>query len=334
MKTRRLGPFDVSAIGLGCMSLSRAYGEAPAEADAARLLHHALDVGYTFLDTASVYGVGHNETLIGETLKARWDEFILASKCGLGPNAEGRRELSGRPEDIRRSCDDSLRRLQVEIIDLFYLHRLDPRVPIEDSVGTLGDLVRAGKIRAVGLSEVGTGTLRRGHAEYPITALQSEYSLWTRNPEVATLETCAELGIAFVAFSPVGRGLLTGSPPEPDQFLPTDIRKDMPRFQGEAWAANLKLQDQLAGVARRVGCTPAQLAIAWTLARGEHVIPIPGTSNVDHMVENGEADGVTLTPTVLEELEILINARTVTGPRYSPAAQATVDTEEVPPEER
>ena len=201
-------------------------------------------------------------------------------------------------------------------------------------MGTLGDLVRAGKIRAVGLSEVGTGTLRRGHAEYPITALQSEYSLWTRNPEVATLETCAELGIAFVAFSPVGRGLLTGSPPEPDQFLPTDIRKDMPRFQGEAWAANLKLQDQLAGVARRVGCTPAQLAIAWTLARGEHVIPIPGTSNVDHMVENGEADGVTLTPTVLEELEILINARTVTGPRYSPAAQATVDTEEVPPEER
>ncbi len=334
MKTRRLGPFDVSAIGLGCMSLSRAYGEAPAEADAARLLHHALDVGYTFLDTASVYGVGHNETLIGETLKARRDEFILASKCGLGPNAEGRRELSGRPEDIRRSCDDSLRRLQVEIIDLFYLHRLDPRVPIEDSVGTLGDLVRAGKIRAVGLSEVGAGTLRRGHSEYPITALQSEYSLWTRNPEVATLETCAELGIAFVAFSPVGRGLLTGSPPEPDQFLPTDIRKDMPRFQGEAWAANLKLQDQLAGVARRVGCTPAQLAIAWTLARGEHVIPIPGTSNVDHMVENGEADGVTLTPTVLEELEILINARTVTGPRYSPAAQATVDTEEVPPEER
>ena len=334
MKTRRLGPFDVSAIGLGCMSLSRAYGDAPAEADAARLLQHALDVGYTFLDTASVYGVGHNETLIGETLKARRDEFILASKCGLGPNAEGRRELSGRPEDIRRSCDDSLRRLQVEIIDLFYLHRLDRRVPIEDSVGTLGDLVRAGKIRTVGLSEVGAGTLRRGHAEYPITALQSEYSLWTRNPEVATLETCAELGIAFVAFSPVGRGLLTGSPPEPEQFLPTDIRKDMPRFQGDAWSANLKLQDQLAGVARRAGCTPAQLAIAWTLSRGEHVIPIPGTSNIDHMVENGEADGVTLSPTVLEELEILINARTVTGPRYSPAAQATVDTEEVPPVER
>jgi aryl-alcohol dehydrogenase-like predicted oxidoreductase len=327
MKTRRLGPFDVSAIGLGCMSLSRAYGDAPAEADAARLLHHALDVGYTFLDTASVYGIGHNETLIGETLKARRDEFILASKCGLGPNAEGRRELSGRPEDIRRSCDDSLRRLQLEIIDLFYLHRLDRRVPIEDSVGTLGDLVRAGKIRTVGLSEVGAGTLRRGHAEYPITALQSEYSLWTRNPEVATLETCAELGIAFVAFSPVGRGLLTGSPPEPEQFLPTDIRKDMPRFQGDAWSANLKLQDQLAGVARRAGCTPAQLAIAWLLHKAPHIIPIPGTTSLAHLKDDFAADQINLSPETLAALEDLINPRTVSGSRYNAQANSEVDTE-------
>ncbi len=334
MKTRRLGPFDVSAIGLGCMSLSHAYGTPPPEAEGAQLLHRALDVGYTLLDTASVYGLGHNETLIGETLKARRDEFILASKCGLGPNAEGRRELSGRPDDIRRSCDDSLRRLQVEIIDLFYLHRLDRKVPIEESVGTLGELVRAGKIRTIGLSEVGADTLRRGHAEYPITALQSEYSLWTRNPEVATLAACQELGVAFVAFSPVGRGLLTGTPPDPDQFGPADIRKDMPRFQGDAWAANLRLQDQLAGVAARVGCTPAQLAIAWTLTRGPHVIPIPGTNKLDHMLENAEAADVSLSPTVLEELDTLINARTVTGARYSAPAQATVDTEEVPPEER
>jgi len=334
MKTRRIGPFDVGAIGLGCMSLSHAYGEPPADADAARLLHHALDVGYTLLDTASVYGLGHNETLIGQTLKPRRDEFILASKCGLGPNAEGRRELTGRPEDIRRTCEDSLRRLQVEIIDLYYLHRLDRRVPVEDSVGTLGDLVRAGKIRAVGLSEVGAETLRRAHAEYPIAALQSEYSLWTRNPEVATLSACEDLGIAFVAFSPVGRGLLTGTPPIPDRFRSGDIRTDMPRFHGEAWAANLKLQDQLSGIAARAGCTPAQLAIAWTLSRGAHVLPIPGTGNLDHMVENAEADAVTLSPTTLEELETVINARTVTGARYSAAAQATVDTEEVPPEER
>jgi len=334
MKTRRLGPFDVSAIGLGCMSLSHAYGDPPPEAEAARLLHQALDVGYTFLDTASVYGLGHNETLIGQTLKARRDEFILASKCGLGPNAEGRRELSGRPQDIRRSCDDSLRRLQVEIIDLFYLHRMDRKVPIEESVGALGDLVRAGKVRAIGLSEVGAETLRRGHAEYPVTALQSEYSLWTRNPEVATLAACEELGVAFIAFSPVGRGLLTGSPPDPAGFRPVDIRKDMPRFQGDAWRANLALQDQLAGVANRVGCTPAQLALAWTLSRGAHVIPIPGTSNIDHMVENAEAADVSLSPVVLEELDTLINARTVAGARYSATAQATVDTEEVPPDER
>jgi aryl-alcohol dehydrogenase-like predicted oxidoreductase len=334
MKTRRLGPFDVSAIGLGCMSLSHAYGEPPPEAEGARLLHQALDVGYTLLDTASVYGLGHNETLIGETLKARRDEFILASKCGLGPNAEGRRELSGRPDDIRRSCDDSLRRLQVEIIDLFYLHRLDRRVPIEDSVGTLGDLVRAGKIRTVGLSEIGADTLRRAHAEYPITALQSEYSLWTRNPEVATLSACEELGVAFVAFSPVGRGVLTGSPPDPAAFVSSDFRKDMPRFQPDAWPANLQLQDRLVGIAARVGCTPAQLALAWTLSRGAHVIPIPGTANIDHMVENAEADAATLSVDVLEELETAINARTVTGARYTASAQATVDTEEIPDEER
>jgi hypothetical protein len=333
MKTRKLGPFDVSAIGLGCMSLSHAYGVPPDETYGAELLHRALDAGYRFLDTASVYGLGANETLVGRTLKARRDEFVLASKCGLGPNAEGRRELTGRPADIIRTCDDSLRRLQVEVIDLYYLHRLDRRVPIEESVGTLADLVRAGKIRSVGLSEVSAATLRRAHAEYPVTALQSEYSLWTRNPEVATLEACRELGIAFVAFSPVGRGLLTGSPPDPTGFLKTDIRCDMPRFQGDAWAANLRLQDRLTGIASRVGCTPAQLAIAWTLSRGGHVIPIPGTANIDHMLENAEADGVELSAEVLDELESAINARTVAGPRYSPAAQATVDTEEVALEE-
>ena len=334
MKTRTLGPFQVGAIGLGCMSLSHAYGNPPPEETGARLLHRALDVGYTLFDTASVYGLGANETLIGKTLKARRDEFILASKCGLGPNPEGRRELTGRPEDIRRTCDDSLRRLQVETIDLYYLHRLDRRVPIEESVGALGDLVRAGKIRTVGLSEVGADTLRRAHAEYPVTALQSEYSLWTRNPEVATLDACRELGVAFVAFSPVGRGVLTGSPPDPAAFVPSDFRKDMPRFQPDAWVANLRLQDRLVGIASRLGCTPAQLALAWTLSRGDHVIPIPGTANVEHMVENAEADVVTLTPQVLEELETAINARTVTGARYTTAAQASVDTEEIPDEER
>jgi aryl-alcohol dehydrogenase-like predicted oxidoreductase len=334
MKTRKLGPFDVSAIGLGCMSLAHAYGVPPDAEYGARLLHRALDIGYNFLDTASVYGMGASERLIGEALKPRRDEFVLASKCGLGPDADGQRLLSGRPDFIRWSCDQSLKRLQVEVIDLFYLHRLDAQVPIEESVGALGDLVRAGKVRTIGLSEVSAQTLGKGHKEFPITALQSEYSLWTRNPEVATLKACAELDIAFVAFSPVARGFLTSSPPDPANLFKSDMRQHMPRFQGEAFEANLKLLQGFNAVAGRVGCTPAQLSLAWVLQTSEHVIPIPGTGSIPHLEENAEADQIELSPQVLEELDLLINARTVTGHRYGPAMLASIDTEEVPDEER
>ena len=334
MKSRKLGPFDVSSIGLGCMSLSPAYGPPPGEVHGRELLHRALDVGYNFLDTASVYGIGGNETLIGESLKERRAEFTLASKCGLGPNAEGRRELNGRPEAIKWSCEQSLKRLQTDVIDLFYLHRLDRKVPIEESAGALGDLVKEGKVRTVGLSEVSAATLRRAHAEFPITALQTEYSLWTRNPEVAVLEACRELGVAFVAFSPVARGFLTNSELAPDQFAETDIRYNMPRFQGAAWEANLRLLEGFKAVAGRVGCTAAQLSLAWVLAQGDHIVPIPGTGKIAHLEENAEADQVELTSEMMEELAILINPTTVTGPRYSPAMQASIDTEEIIPEER
>jgi len=330
MKSRQLGPFEVSAIGLGCMSLSHAYGTPPSVEDGARLLGRALDIGYTFLDTASVYGVGANETLIGQSLKDRRDEFVLASKCGLGPNEDGQRGLNGRPEALRWSCEQSLKRLNTEVIDLFYLHRWDRRVPIEDSVGALGELVREGKVRTIGLSEVSAGTLRRAHAEHPITAVQSEYSLWTRNPEVAVLDACRELGVAFVSFGPVGRGFLTSSPPDVDHLVKGDIRTDMPRFKGDAWKANLELLEAFKSVARRAACTPAQLSLAWVLAQGDDIIPIPGTSNIDHLEENAEADQLELSAELLIELDLLINARTVTGGRYSAAMQASIDTEEVP----
>ncbi len=334
MKTRKIGPFDVSAIGLGCMSLSHSYGPPPPAEYGRDLLHRALDIGYTFLDTASVYGIGGNETLIGEALRERRSEFTLASKCGLGPNAEGKRELNGRPEAIKWSCEQSLKRLQTDVIDLFYLHRLDRNVPIEDSAGALGDLVREGKVRTIGLSEVSADTLRRAHAEFPITALQTEYSLWTRNPEVAVLDACRELGIAFVAFSPVARGFLTDAPLSPDTFGEGDFRSGMPRFRGEAWDANRILLEGFKAVAGRVGCTAAQLSLAWVLAQGTHIVPIPGTSKISHLEENAEADQIELSPEVMEELQILINPTTVTGPRYSPAMQASIDTEEIVPEER
>ncbi len=330
MKTRALGPFQVSEIGFGCMSLSHAYGAPPDPETGAAVLHRALDLGYTFLDTAALYGDGANETLIGRTLKARRDAFTLASKCGIRLTEDGRREIDGRPSAIRAVCEDSLRRLQVEVIDLYYLHRWDRRTPIEDSVGTLGDLVREGKIRSVGLSEVGAQTLRRAHREYPITALQSEYSLWTRNPEIAVLEACRELGVAFVAFSPLGRGFLAGAFGADASFPKHDIRASMPRFQGENLAANLRLLAQFREIASDAGCTLAQLALAWVLARGPHVIPIPGTARLDHLEENAEAADVTLAPEVLARLDALFTPEAVRGPRYAAAAQSTVDTEEFP----
>ena len=325
MDTRRIASFEVSAIGLGCMSLSHAYGAPPPREQAERVLLGAMDAGYTFFDTAAVYGLGHNERLVGEVLKGRRDEIVLASKCGMS-NGE-QRDLNGSPERLKTTCDESLARLGVDVIDLYYLHRWDRRVPIEDSVGALSDLVAAGKIKTIGLSEVSAPTLRRAHAVHPIAALQTEYSPWTRNPEIAVLDACRELGVAFVAFSPVGRGFLAGGVTEASSLEAGDFRTGMPRFQGEAFAANLKLFERFAALAREAGCTPAQLCLAWLLQKDPIIVPIPGTANPAHMVEDAGAAEVRLSADIVARLEAMVNADTVTGPRYSPAMQAAVDTE-------
>jgi aryl-alcohol dehydrogenase-like predicted oxidoreductase len=329
MKTRTLGPFDVSAIGLGCMCLSHAYGTPPDEQTAARVLHRALDLGYTHLDSAALYGFGANETLIGKVLKERRNEYVLASKGGMFRNAQGQREIDGRPEMIRKNCDESLQRLQTDVIDLYYLHRWDKRRPIEESVGAVADLVQEGKVKAIGLSEVSADTIRKAHRIHPLAAVQTEYSLWTRNAEVAVLQTCRDLGIAFVAFSPLARGFLTGELRDVSTLPPKDIRLGMPRFQADHFPANLTLLDGLPPLAREQGCTMGQLVLAWVLAQGDHIVPIPGTTNVTHLEENIGATEITLSRDVQARLDAMINPRTVSGARYAPAVQAEIDTEEL-----
>ena len=325
MQTRPLGPFQVSAIGLGCMSLSHAYGPPPPREQAERVLLGALDAGYTFFDTAAVYGLGHNERLVGEVLGPHRDRFVLASKCGLTNGEE--RDLNGSPERLKATCDESLKRLGVDVIDLYYLHRWDKRVPIEESVGALADLVKAGKIRTIGLSEVSAPTLRRAHATHPIAALQTEYSPWTRNPEIAVLGACRELGVTFVAFSPVARGFLAGGVRDLSQLREGDFRFGMPRFQGEAFAANLKLLQAFEALAANAGCTPAQLCLAWLMRKDAGIVSIPGTTRPKHMRENAGAAEVVLSDVTMAQIEALVNEKTVTGPRYAPAMQAAVDTE-------
>ena len=329
-KARRIGPLEVSALGLGCMNLSHAYGAPPPAEDAERLLLRALDLGVTLFDTAALYGFGANETLVGRVLGPHRGKFTLASKGGMaGVQFEDgmRRVIDGRPEAIRRNCEDSLRRLQTDVIDLYYLHRWDKQVPIEDSVGAMAELVRSGKVRAVGLSEVSAATLRRAHAVHPIAALQTEYSLWTRNPEIAVLDACREIGATFVAFSPLARGVLTAEPPDPAQLDAKDIRHTMPRFEPAHYAANLRLQAGHVALAKEAGITPAQLALAWVLSRGEHVVTIPGTSRPEHLRDNLGAAGLSLAPSIVERLDALVNPRTVSGERYGAQAAAEVDTE-------
>ncbi|HQN49931.1 MAG TPA: aldo/keto reductase, partial [Phenylobacterium sp.] len=292
MQKRRVGEFEVSAIGLGCMSLSHAYGPPPPREQAEQVLLGALDAGYTFFDTAAVYGLGHNETLVGEVLGPHRDKIVLCSKAGLSRGTQ--RELNGHPDVLKETCELSLKLLKTEVIDLYYLHRWDRRVPIEDSVGALADLVKAGKIRSIGLSEVSAPTLRRAHETHPIAALQTEYSPWTRNPEIAVLDACRELGVTFVAFSPVGRGFLAGGVRSAADIKDGDFRQAMPRFMGEAFAANLDLLAQFEAVAREAGCTPAQLCLAWLLQKDPIIVPIPGTSSPDHMRENAAAADVVL----------------------------------------
>ncbi len=330
MQQRQLGPFSVSAIGLGCMNICHAYGAPVSEQQAERLLLAALDAGVTHFDTAALYGFGASETLVGKYLSHHRSKFTLASKCGMTgvPNADGVkvRVIDGRPETIKATCEAALQRLQTDVIDLYYLHRWDKQVPIEDSVGALGDLVRAGKIRSIGLSEVSAATLRRAHAVHPVTALQTEYSLWTRNPEIAVLDACRELGVAFVAFSPVARGFLCGEL-DVSAFDVKDIRRSMPRFAPDHYAANRRLLPGYQAIAQEVGCTPAQLAIAWLLHRGDDILPIPGTTSVDHLQDDLGAASVRLGADVMARLDALINQHTVQGDRYNAQANSEVDTE-------
>jgi len=328
MRTRRIGEAEVSEIGFGCMSLSHAYGDRPDRVTAEAVLKGALDAGHTHFDTASLYGLGANETLVGEVLKDRYGSFHLASKCGLWLDENGKRLIDGRPAALRKTLEDSLRRLQTDHIDLYYLHRLDPDVPLEETVGAMGDFVREGKIGGYGLSEVSAETIRKAHAVHPLTAVQTEYSLWTRNPEIAVLAACAEVGAAFVAFSPLARGYLTGRLTDTGVFEPRDIRRFMPRFDAQHYPKNLALLAPCQAIADEIGCTMGQLALAWLLAQGDHIIPIPGTGKLGHMIENARAAEVRPDPETLARVGAIINQNTVSGPRYSAANQADVGTEE------
>ena len=331
MQQRQLGPFKVSALGLGCMNICHAYGAPVSKEQAERVLLTALDQGVTHFDTAALYGFGASETLVGQVLGQHRSQFTLASKCGMqGVDVAGDgklvRVIDGRPATIRATCEAALKRLKTDVIDLYYLHRWDKQVPIEDSVGALSDLVRAGKIQTIGLSEVSAATLRKAHAVHPITALQTEYSLWTRNPEIAVLQACRELGVAFVAFSPVARGFLCGEI-DVAALDAKDIRRSMPRFSPEHYAANLKLLAPFQSIAREVGCSPAQLAIAWLLHQGQDILPIPGTAREDHLRDNLGASDVKLDAATLAKLDALINQQTVSGNRYNEQSNREVDTE-------
>ncbi|HEY8539983.1 MAG TPA: aldo/keto reductase [Steroidobacteraceae bacterium] len=327
MKTRRIGPFEVAEIGLGCMNLSHAYASPPPAEEAKKVILRALELGVTHFDTAALYGFGANESLVGEVLEPHRQRIVLASKCGM-TGVDGKRVIDGRPETLLRTCDEALQRLRTDVIDLYYLHRWDKKVPIEDSMGALSQLVKAGKVRAIGLSEVSAATLRKAHAIHPIAAVQSEYSLWTRNPEIALLDTCEQLGIAFVAFSPLGRGFLTDCIKDPSTFQPKDIRRGMPRFQEPHFSQNLRLLAELRSIAAEVGATPAQVSLAWLLQKKPFIIPIIGTTSIAHLEENLGAADVTLSPAIVERLEMLINEHTVSGPRYPAETQKEIDTEE------
>lgn len=311
------------------MNLSHVYHPLPSRADAEAVLLEALDLGVTHIDTAALYGFGANESLLGSVLAGRRDEIVLASKCGM-TGIDGVRVIDGRPEALRATLHAALTRLRTDVIDLYYLHRVDPAVPVEESVGALASFVDEGLIRSIGLSEVSALTLRRAHAVHPIAAVQNEYSLWTRNPELGLLAACSELGVTLVAFSPVARGFLTDAPPVIDTLPPADLRHHMPRFTGEAYAANLALRDSLAALARDSGVTLAQLALAWVLAQGENVVAIPGTRRVDHLREDVAASTVVVAPDVLARAGEILNAGTVVGSRYNAATSQEVDTEAFP----
>lgn len=319
MKFRTLGAAGprVSALGLGCMGMSEFYG-ARDEGEALATIAHALDSGITLLDTADMYGPFTNELLVGRAIAGRRADAFVATKFGFArdPADPAKRELNGRPEYVRAACDASLQRLGVDVIDLYYLHRVDANVPVEETVGAMGELVRAGKVRFLGLSEVSAETLERAHRVHPITALQSEYSLWVREPEDEVLPACARLGVGFVPYSPLGRGFLTGAIRSADDFAADDYRRGNPRFQGDNFARNLALADTVKAMAAARGCTASQLALAWVLARSPHIVPIPGTKRRKYLDENLGAVDVTLTPAELAEIDAVFPRGVAAGARY------------------
>lgn len=330
LPARALGPYAVSAIGLGCMNLNHAYGTVPDEADAIALLHRALDLGITLFDTAALYGQGENERLLAKAFAGRAHAARLTSKCVLDM-IDGKRALDGSPEAIVRTVEGSLARLGTDHIALVYLHRLDRRVAVEESVGALVRLKEQGKIGAIGLSEMSAATIRRAHAVHPIAAVQSEYSPVVRNPEIAVLETCRALGIAFVAFSPVARGLLAGAVRAAD-YIAHDIRATMPRFTEPHLAHNFRAVAAYDRLSADLGMTPAQVSLAWTLARGAHVIPIPGTRSIRHLEQNVAAATMTLSDDAMAAIDAIFAPAAIRGARYSAAMQAQIDTETWPDE--
>jgi aryl-alcohol dehydrogenase-like predicted oxidoreductase len=322
MEARRIGPLTVSALGLGCMGMSEFYGPTD-EGEAIATIHRALELGITLLDTADMYGPFTNEELVGRAVKGRRDRVVLATKCGIVRDAANKmlRGIDGSPDYIRRACDASLRRLGVDHVDLYQLHRMDPATPIEDSVGAMADLVKAGKTRAIGLSEVGPETLRRASTVHPIASLQTEYSLLTRDVEATVLPACRELGVGFLAYSPLGRGLLTGRYRTRADFGPDDYRQLTPRFQDGNFEANVSLALRAAEVAKEKGCTPAQLALAWLLAKGVDIVPIPGTKSRGRLEENAGAASVRLSAAEIARLEAAVPVGAVAGGRYPTTMQ-------------
>ena len=333
MEKRQLGKSGplVSAIGLGCMSMSQSYGPRDDE-ESIRAIHRALDLGVTLFDTAAMYGEGHNEALVGRGLGTRRSGIVLATKCGIVPAKPGPGiDADGSPSAIVSSCDESLRRLGTDAIDLLYLHRVDPKVPIEESVGALSTLVRQGKVRHIGLSEAAPATIRRAHKVHPVSAVQSEYSLWFRDREQDVLPVCRELGIAFVPFSPLGRGFLSGAVKDTSSLAADDMRRRLPRFENDNLRRNLLLVARLDAMAQRKSsstgrtCTPAQLALAWLLAKGDDIVPIPGTKRVKYVEENAGAGDIRLSPSEINELESTFTPDAAAGARYSPAMSRLID---------